>query len=126
MLNNSPCLGIESFTLLETHHTIPVLIVILYSVGGALLQAYVFELDDEYAESDIPTTLIRSKTDCPNLEVCVCVCVHAYLCVCAYLYVCVCVHICVCARTSKCVCGGGGAEPSAIPLAEIKDLSHIC
>ena len=29
-----------------------------------------FELDDEYAESDIPTTLIRSKTDCPNLEVC--------------------------------------------------------
>ncbi|XP_065884938.1 protein Red-like [Dysidea avara] len=30
--------------------------------------AYVFELDDEYAESDIPTTLIRSKTDCPNLE----------------------------------------------------------
>ena len=37
-----------------------------------------FELDDEYAESDIPTTLIRSKTDCPNLEVRVCehVCVR--------------------------------------------------
>ena len=39
-----------------------------------------FELDDEYAESDIPTTLIRSKSDCPNIEVCVCVllfvCLH--------------------------------------------------
>nr|XP_002129642.1 protein Red [Ciona intestinalis] len=31
--------------------------------------AYVFELEDDYAESDIPTTLIRSKADCPNLEV---------------------------------------------------------
>ncbi|CAI8038519.1 Protein Red [Geodia barretti] len=31
--------------------------------------AYVFELDDEYAESDIPTTLIRSKADCPTVEV---------------------------------------------------------
>uniref|UniRef100_A0A1X7UYX3 RED-like N-terminal domain-containing protein n=1 Tax=Amphimedon queenslandica TaxID=400682 RepID=A0A1X7UYX3_AMPQE len=30
--------------------------------------AYVFELDDEYEESDIPTTLIRSKADCPMLE----------------------------------------------------------
>nr|CAB3255726.1 protein Red-like [Phallusia mammillata] len=30
--------------------------------------AYVFDLDDEYNESDIPTTLIRSKSDCPNLE----------------------------------------------------------
>ncbi|KAH8040813.1 hypothetical protein HPB51_012983 [Rhipicephalus microplus] len=30
--------------------------------------AYVIELDDEYADSDIPTTLIRSKKDCPNLE----------------------------------------------------------
>ena len=28
-----------------------------------------FELDDEYEESDIPTTLIRSKADCPMLEV---------------------------------------------------------
>ena len=28
-----------------------------------------FELDDEYAESDIPTTLIRSKADCPTMEV---------------------------------------------------------
>ena len=28
-----------------------------------------FELDDEYAESDIPTTLIRSKADCPTVEV---------------------------------------------------------
>ena len=32
-------------------------------------QAYVFELDDEYAESDIPTTLLRSKADCPTQEV---------------------------------------------------------
>ncbi|XP_028418959.1 protein Red-like, partial [Dendronephthya gigantea] len=30
--------------------------------------AYVFELEDEYAESDIPTTLIRSKADCPGME----------------------------------------------------------
>ena len=28
-----------------------------------------FELDDEYAESDIPTTLLRSKADCPTQEV---------------------------------------------------------
>ena len=34
-----------------------------------VFQAYVFELDDEYAESDIPTTLIRSKADCPTVEV---------------------------------------------------------
>ena len=33
------------------------------------MQAYVFELDDEYAESDIPTTLIRSIADCPTMEV---------------------------------------------------------
>jgi IK cytokine len=26
------------------------------------------DLDDDYAESDIPTTLIRSKVDCPQLE----------------------------------------------------------
>ncbi|EDO37189.1 predicted protein [Nematostella vectensis] len=30
--------------------------------------AYVFELEDEYAESDIPTTLLRSKADCPGVE----------------------------------------------------------
>ncbi|GAB6023945.1 hypothetical protein CHUAL_008675 [Chamberlinius hualienensis] len=30
--------------------------------------AYVIELEDEFAESDIPTTLIRSKADCPNVE----------------------------------------------------------
>ena len=29
--------------------------------------AYIFELEDEYAESDIPTTLMRSKADCPDL-----------------------------------------------------------
>lgn len=34
--------------------------------------AYIIELDDDYAESDIPTTLMRSKTDCPNMEVMVC------------------------------------------------------
>ena len=34
-----------------------------------VVQAYVYELDDEYAESDIPTTLMRSKADCPTLEV---------------------------------------------------------
>lgn len=31
--------------------------------------AYVIDLDDEYAESDIPTTLMRSKADCPSFEV---------------------------------------------------------
>jgi len=30
--------------------------------------AYVVDLEDEYVESDIPTTLIRSKADCPTLE----------------------------------------------------------
>ncbi|XP_062503070.1 protein Red-like [Corticium candelabrum] len=30
--------------------------------------AYIVDLDDDYAESDIPTTLIRSKADCPQLE----------------------------------------------------------
>lgn len=30
--------------------------------------AYVIDLEDEYAESDIPTTLIRSKADCPTFE----------------------------------------------------------
>ncbi|XP_070553284.1 protein Red-like [Ptychodera flava] len=30
--------------------------------------AYVVDLEDEYIESDIPTTLIRSKADLPNLE----------------------------------------------------------
>ena len=28
-----------------------------------------FDLEDEYSESDIPTTLIRSKADCPTTEV---------------------------------------------------------
>lgn len=42
-----------------------------YSMYAVFLspQAYVFELDDEYAESDIPTTLLRSKADCPTQEV---------------------------------------------------------
>lgn len=30
--------------------------------------AYVMDLEEEYAESDIPTTLIRSKADCPLAE----------------------------------------------------------
>lgn len=31
--------------------------------------AYVVDLEDDYAETDIPTTLIRSKADCPTMEV---------------------------------------------------------
>ena len=31
--------------------------------------AYVMDLEDEYAESDIPHTLIRSKADVPNAQV---------------------------------------------------------
>lgn len=31
--------------------------------------AYVVDLEDEYADTDIPTTLIRSKADCPTMEV---------------------------------------------------------
>jgi hypothetical protein len=31
--------------------------------------AYVIELDDENAETDIPTTLLRSRKDCPGQEV---------------------------------------------------------
>ncbi|KAL1791585.1 Red, partial [Sigmodon hispidus] len=30
--------------------------------------AYVVDLEDEYADTDIPTTVIRSKADCPTLE----------------------------------------------------------
>uniref|UniRef100_A0A8C2LW47 Protein Red n=2 Tax=Cricetulus griseus TaxID=10029 RepID=A0A8C2LW47_CRIGR len=30
--------------------------------------AYVVDLDDEYADTDIPTTLIHSKADCPTME----------------------------------------------------------
>jgi len=32
--------------------------------------AYVVDLEDDFTESDVPTTLIRSKADCPSLEVC--------------------------------------------------------
>jgi len=32
--------------------------------------AYIVDLEDDFTESDIPTTLIRSKADCPSLEVC--------------------------------------------------------
>lgn len=50
-----------------------------------------FEMDEEYLESDIPTVLIRSKADCPVQEVrfcgrvagtligCDCLCVVNYL-----------------------------------------------
>ncbi|CAG2178546.1 unnamed protein product, partial [Oppiella nova] len=30
--------------------------------------AYVVDLEDEFPDSDIPTTVIRSKADCPNIE----------------------------------------------------------
>ncbi|XP_068600878.1 protein Red [Brachionichthys hirsutus] len=30
--------------------------------------AYVVDLDDEFTDTDIPTTLIRSKSDCPSME----------------------------------------------------------
>ena len=30
--------------------------------------AYVVDLEDEFGESDVPTTVIRSKTDCPDVE----------------------------------------------------------
>ncbi|XP_028643767.1 LOW QUALITY PROTEIN: protein Red-like [Grammomys surdaster] len=30
--------------------------------------AYVVDLDDKYADTDIPTTIIRSKADCPTME----------------------------------------------------------
>lgn len=30
--------------------------------------AYIIDLEDDYTESDIPTTLIRSKADCPSFE----------------------------------------------------------
>ncbi|TRZ00713.1 hypothetical protein DNTS_005596 [Danionella cerebrum] len=30
--------------------------------------AYVVDLEDDYADTDIPTTLIRSKADCPTME----------------------------------------------------------
>uniref|UniRef100_A0A3B3BS05 IK cytokine n=1 Tax=Oryzias melastigma TaxID=30732 RepID=A0A3B3BS05_ORYME len=30
--------------------------------------AYVIDLDDEFTDTDIPTTLIRSKADCPSME----------------------------------------------------------
>ena len=31
--------------------------------------AYVIDLEDEETDTDVPTTLIRSKADCPNVEV---------------------------------------------------------
>ena len=31
--------------------------------------AYVVDLEDDYGDSDIPCTSIRSKADCPSLEV---------------------------------------------------------
>jgi len=38
----------------------------LFAVGR---MAYVMDLEDEYAESDVPHTLIRSKADVPNAQV---------------------------------------------------------
>lgn len=48
-------------------------------------QAYVFDVEDEYAESDIPTTLIRSKADCPGIEVSYFLVVMLFVFVCAVL-----------------------------------------
>ena len=31
--------------------------------------AYAVDLEDEYGDFDIPNTIIRSKADCPSLEV---------------------------------------------------------
>ena len=31
--------------------------------------AYVVDLEDEFGDSDVPCTSIRSKADCPSLEV---------------------------------------------------------
>ena len=65
-----------------------------------------FELDDEYTESDIPTTLIRSKADCPTVEVLymalsqLC---FQYMCVLMF-NLCVCVCVCVCVRVCVCAC----------------------
>ena len=75
-----------------------------------------FELDDEYTESDIPTTLIRSKADCPNMEVrlatlavvmcmCdVCACVMCDVCACVMCDVCMC-DVCMCVVYMCDVCG---------------------
>jgi len=45
----------------------------------------VFDVEDEYAESDIPTTLIRSKADCPGIEVSYFLVVLLFVFVCAVL-----------------------------------------
>lgn len=44
-----------------------------------------FDVEDEYAESDIPTTLIRSKADCPGIEVSYFLVVLLFVFVCAVL-----------------------------------------
>ena len=31
--------------------------------------AYVVDLEDEYADADVPTTIVRSKADCPTVDV---------------------------------------------------------
>lgn len=41
--------------------------------------AYVVDLDDEFTDTDIPTTLIRSKADCPSMEVWLYFCTAAVL-----------------------------------------------
>lgn len=41
--------------------------------------AYVVDLDDEFTDTDIPTTLIRSKADCPSMEVRLYFCTAAVL-----------------------------------------------
>ena len=51
-------------------------------------QAYVFDVEDEYAESDIPTTLIRSKADCPGIEVSYSLMVLLFVFACVVLIIC--------------------------------------
>uniref|UniRef100_A0A673BPS3 IK cytokine n=1 Tax=Sphaeramia orbicularis TaxID=375764 RepID=A0A673BPS3_9TELE len=52
--------------------------------------AYVVDLDDEFTDTDIPTTLIRSKADCPSMEVLLC---HLAISVSPALKLCVCFSI---------------------------------
>ena len=53
----------------NTKSTLRVTLKLVIFVLFCAVQAYVFDVEDEYAESDIPTTLIRSKADCPGIEV---------------------------------------------------------
>ena len=71
------------------------------------------EVTDEGIVPDVPTTVRRSKLDCPKVgpigggdgggggaaaATCVCASLCVYMCVC--VYVCMCARACVCARVS--------------------------